>query len=184
MKQAPDLPGPVCVSPYPGSLAPGRLSPMLIRLVPVAALVAVVAMVLAQAPSRTGAQGYTTQTVEVSEGGFNPKTCQMNREYIRFKNVGGTPRRVILPSQIGQPPIFDTGYLEPGETSISFTMQYPGTFRFYDADNEANFVTVRTPVFTPTWTVICTPDPAYTPPPPICRGNPYCLRMPIVALDG
>ena len=149
-----------------------------------AALVAVMGLMIEPAPNRTAAQGYTTQTVEVSEGGFNPRTCQMNREYIRFKNVGSTPRRVILPSQIGQPPIFDTGYLEPGEVSISFTMQYPGTFEFYDADNSVNYVTVRTPVFSPTWQVICTPDPSKTPPPPVCRGNPHCLRMPLVALDG
>lgn len=157
---------------------------MLKRILAMAALAAVVGMVVGPAPIRTTAQGYTTQVVEVSEGGFNPPTCQMNREYIAFKNVGSTPRRVILPSQIGQPPIFDTGYLEPGETSISFTMQYPGTFEFYDADNSVNYVTVRTPVFVQTWEVICTPDPSKTPPPPVCRGNPYCLRMPIVALDG
>lgn len=149
-----------------------------------AALVAVMGLMIEPSPNRTTAQGYTTQTVEVSEGGFNPRTCQMNREYIRFKNVGSTPRRVILPSQIGQAPIFDTGYLEPGEVSISFTMQYPGTFEFYDADNSVNYVTVRTPVFSPTWEVICSPDPSKTPPPPVCRGNPHCLRMPLVALDG
>ncbi len=154
------------------------------RFLPFTSTLALLVLSLSILVGGAGAQGYTTQTIEVSEGGFNPTTCQMNREYIRFKNVGNTPRRVILPSQIGQPPIFDTGYLEPGETSISFTMQYPGQFYFYDADNQSNFVSVRTPVFTPTWQVICTPDPAHAPPPPICRGNPHCLRMPVVAHDG
>ncbi|HMO55531.1 MAG TPA: hypothetical protein PJ994_13575 [Tepidiformaceae bacterium] len=154
------------------------------RFLPLAAVAMLLALVGPSFPAPSHAQGYTTQTVEVSEGGFNPDVCQMNREFIQFKNVGTTPRRVILPSLIGQPPIFDTGYLEPGQTSISFAMQFPGTFRFYDADNLSNWVSVRTPVFTPTWDVICTPDPSKTPPPPPCLGVPHCIRVPNVALDG
>lgn len=155
------------------------------RLLPLGAFFTLLAFAASALPLHTTAQGYPTQTIEVSEGGFNPSVCQMNRDNIEFKNVGVTPIRVILPHPIpGQDPLFDTGYLEPGETSNRYSIQTPGQLRFYNADNMSQFVTARTPVLVEQWEVICTPDPAFSPPPPLCRANPYCLRVPIVALDG
>ncbi len=144
-------------------------------------VVAAAVAVFRPAPS---ARGYTVQTVEVSEGGFNPGVCRMNREYVRFKNVGSSPRRVIRPGVVaGDPPLIDTGYLKPGEYSNEIIIPHGGTTEFYDADNLAHSMTVVTPVFVMYWDPICTPDPNYTPPQPPCRGNPYCVRAPVTARD-
>ena len=134
--------------------------------------------------ARAGTHAYTVQTVEVSEGGFNPAVCRMNREYVRFKNVGSTPRRVIRPGVVvGDPPLIDTGYLKPGEVSTEILIPHGGTTEFFDADNLAHSMTVVTPVFVEYWDPICTPDPNYQPPQPPCRDNPYCVRAPLTAKD-
>ena len=154
----------------------------ILRYVPnVLALLALAAVPLvSDRPSRA----YEVQTVEVSEAGFNPGVCRMNREYVQFKNVGSTPRRVIRPGIIaGDPPLFDTGVIQPGETSNAFIIPYGGSTVFYDAEDSSHFVTVVTPVFVQYWEPICTPDPNYQPPQPPCRTNPYCLRLPLVGTD-
>lgn len=134
----------------------------------------------AVSPSRA----YTVQTIEVSEDGFNPPECRMNREYVRFRNVGATPRRVIRPGVVpADPPLIDTGVLKPGEFSNEILIPYGGTTKFYDAADLAHSVTVVTPVFVESWEPICTPDPNYQPPQPPCRSNPFCVRMPGVAAD-
>ena len=134
--------------------------------------------------STASTQGYTTQTVEVSEAGFNPGVCRMNREYVAFKNVGSTPIRIIRPGIVADPtPLIDTGYIEPGETSRKILIPHGGTTPFYDADNLAHSMTVVTPVSVEYWDPICTPDADFQPPQPPCRGNPHCLRIPGVASD-
>jgi len=134
--------------------------------------------------SGAASQGYATQTVEVSEVGFNPGVCRMNREYVQFKNVGSRPIRVIRPGIVADPtPLIDTGYLDPGETSARFLIPHGGSTVFYDADNSAHSMTVVTPVFVEYWDPICTPDPDFQPPQPPCRGNAHCLRIPSVAVD-
>lgn len=143
-------------------------------------------LVLAALAMRAGsvAHGYTVQTVEVSEGGFNPTVCRMNREYVRFKNVGSTPRRVIRPGVVASdPPLIDTGYIKPGAVSTEIIIPHGGTTEFFDADNLTHSMTVVTPVFVQYWDPICTPDPNYTPPQPPCRKNPYCVRAPVMAKD-
>ncbi len=130
------------------------------------------------------ARGYTVQTVEVSEAGFNPSICRMNREYVRFKNVGSTPVRVVRPGVVASdPPLIDTGYIQPGGVSNEILIPHGGTTEFYDADDSSHSMTVVTPVFVEYWDPICTPDPNYTPPQPPCRKNPYCIRAPLTARD-
>ncbi len=147
-------------------------------------LPAVLLVALATAWALPGARAYEVRTIEVSEGGFNPSMCQMNREFLRFKNVGTTPRRVVRHSPTpGGGLLFDSGWLAPGEVSREEYMGFPGTFRFEDYENPANYVIVMTPVWTPTWNVTCFPDPARQPPPPPCRGQAHCLRVPAVAQD-
>ncbi|WP_322796884.1 hypothetical protein [Tepidiforma sp.] len=144
----------------------------------------VLAVLVLAAGFLPGARAYDVQTIEVSEAGFNPEVCQMNREYLRFKNVGSTPRRVVRYSPTpGGGILFDSGWLEPGEVSREEYMGFPGTFRFEDFENPDHAVIVKTPVFSATWPVICSPDPAKQPPPPICRGQPHCLRVAAVAAD-
>lgn len=150
------------------------------------ALAALTALVLAWPgvflPAETRA--YTVQTVEVSELGFNPAVCRMNREYVRFHNAGATPIRVIRPGVVASdPPLIDTGVLQPGEYSTEIIIPHGGTTVFYDFDRPQHSVTVVTPVWVEHWEPSCTPDPNYTPPPPPCRTNPYCLRLPVLAAD-
>jgi hypothetical protein len=127
---------------------------------------------------------YTTQTVEISEAGFNPAVCKMNREYVRFKNVGSTPRRVIragvLPTD---PPLVDTGPIAPGASSGDILIPYGGTTVFQDADNPAHSVEVVTPVYVHYWDPDCVPAAGFQGSAPPCRTNPYCLRMADVATD-
>ena len=150
------------------------------------ALAALTALVLAWQgvflPTETRA--YTVQTVEVSELGFNPAVCRMNREYVRFHNAGATPIRVIRPGVVASdPPLIDTGVLQPGEYSTEIIIPHGGTTVFYDFDRPQHSVTVVTPVWVEHWEPSCTPDPNYTPPQPPCRTNPYCLRLPVLAVD-
>ncbi len=150
------------------------------------ALAALTALVLAWPgvflPTETRA--YTVQTVEVSELGFNPAVCRMNREYVRFHNAGATPIRVIRPGVVASdPPLIDTGVLQPGEYSTEIIIPHGGTTVFYDFDRPQHSVTVVTPVWVEHWEPSCTPDPNYTPPQPPCRTNPYCLRLPVLAAD-
>ena len=150
------------------------------------AIAALTALVLAWPglflPAETRA--YTVQTVEVSELGFNPAVCRMNREYVRFHNAGATPIRVIRPGVVASdPPLIDTGVLQPGEYSTEIIIPHGGTTVFYDFDRPQHSVTVVTPVWVEHWEPSCTPDPNYTPPQPPCRTNPYCLRLPVLAAD-
>lgn len=131
-----------------------------------------------------GSRAYTVETVEVSEGGFNPGICRMNREYVRFQNVGNGPIRVVRHGVIpGDPPLIDTGVLEPGEYSNEILIPHGGSTVFYDFDRPDHSMTVITPVFVTSWQVICTPDPDFRPPVPPCRSNPYCLRVASVSRD-
>jgi hypothetical protein len=168
----------------PGTAGFGRLLPVAIR--HFFALFVLVGVAFASPFSlhHASMDQYGVHTVEVSEGGFNPGVCRMNREYVQFKNVGSKPIRVIRPGIVADPtPLIDTGYLEPGETSNKILIPHGGTTPFYDADEMSHSMTVVTPVFVMSWDPICTPDPNFQPPQPPCRGNAFCLRLPGVALD-
>ncbi|MGE0601877.1 MAG: hypothetical protein AB7J35_21015 [Dehalococcoidia bacterium] len=125
----------------------------------------------------------TVQTVEVSEGGFNPGVCRMNREFVQFHNVGSTTIRVGKPGVTPGDPPFDVRTIEPGEYSSKFSIPYGGSTTFIDVDHPEHSMEVITPVFVEYWEPICTPDPDFRPPQPPCRGNEFCLRMPAVAFD-
>jgi hypothetical protein len=129
-------------------------------------------------------RAYEVQTIEVSEAGFNPPICRMNREYVRFKNAGNQPRRIIIPSLFPEdPPFFDTGVLESGEVSNALRIEYGGSTTFVDAFDPALKGTVITPVFVQTWDPQCIPDPNLQPPVPLCRKSEHCLRLPAVSSD-
>ncbi len=168
----------------PATAHPRRLQRVAIRHL---FALAVILAAVAAAPlnvHRALMDDYAIHTVEVSEAGFNPGVCRMNREYVQFKNVGSKPIRVIRPGIVADPtPLIDTGYLEPGETSNKILIPHGGTTPFYDADDTSHSMTVVTPVFVMSWDPICTPDPDFQPPQPPCRSNPYCLRIPLLASD-
>ncbi len=133
---------------------------------------------------RDATRAYEVQTIEVSEAGFNPPICRMNREFVRFKNVGNEPRRIIIPSLFPEePPFFDTGVLQPGETSNEYKSENGGSTIFVDAFDPTLKGTVITPVFVQTWDPQCTPDPNLQPPVPLCRKSEHCLRLPAISAD-
>ena len=155
-------------------------------LLPARLLAAVLVAAIALAPaalSAPGSRAFVVETVEVSaELGFNPTVCRMNREFVRFHNVGSETIRVGRPGIVGEPP-FDVQVIEPGGYSLEFSIPYGGTTRFINVDNPAQYVTIVTPVFVTYWDPICTPDPNYQPPQPPCRTNPHCNRLPALAMD-
>ncbi|GMV86272.1 MAG: hypothetical protein AMXMBFR80_21270 [Dehalococcoidia bacterium] len=151
------------------------------RLLPLLGALALLAPALLP---RDATRAYEVQTIEVSEAGFNPPVCRMNREFVRFKNVGNEPRRVIIPSLFpGDLPFFDTGVLQPGETSNEYKSENGGSTVFVDAFDPTLTGTVITPVFVPKWDVQCTPDPNLQPPVPLCRKSDHCLRLPAISAD-
>ena len=62
--------------------------------------------------------------IEVNESGLNPPSCTINKgTRWAWKNVGNSVHRIIKPDAgVAQPPIFDTGDLQPGETSKQFAL--------------------------------------------------------------
>ncbi len=151
------------------------------RLLPLLGLLALLAPGLVP---HDATRAYEVQTIEVSEAGFNPPICRMNREFVRFKNVGNEPRRIIIPSLFPEdPPFFDTGVLQPGETSNEYKSENGGSTVFVDAFDSSLRGTVITPVFVPKWDVQCTPDPNLQPPVPLCRKSEHCLRLPALSAD-
>lgn len=151
------------------------------RLFPLLGLIALLAPGLAP---HDASRAYEVQTIEVSEAGFNPPVCRMNREFVRFKNVGNEPRRIIIPSLFPEDlPFFDTGVLQPGETSNEYKSENGGSTVFVDAFDPSLTGTVITPVFVLKWDVQCTPDPNLQPPVPLCRKSDHCLRLPAISAD-
>lgn len=115
---------------------------------------------------------YNTYTIEVNEEGFNPRTCNINRDdAVLFKNAGKVAIRVYIPGFGGLPPIFDET-IEPGKTSaspLSFTAG--GSYVYYSQFGD--FVTISTPKTSNYGQVSCskeaptpTPTPTATPGPP------------------
>jgi hypothetical protein len=154
----------------------------------------------------------TQYTIEVNEQGFNPKLCQLSRfDTYRWKNIGAIPIRVIRPDAgVGSPPLFDSGYLAPGEVSSPVTKDSGGGLTYFNADHMNITMTVTSPSNseagpsncsplppTPTPTPTRTPGPRPTPTPTVpplpanCRatalgataGNEGCAVAPAVAKD-
>ena len=156
---------------------------VLFRPFAVFAIVLSAALLPLQAQHEAG-RAYVVETVEVSAAiGFNPTVCRMNREYVRFHNVGATTVRVGRPGVITGDPPFDVQVIPPGGYSIEFAIPYGGNTKFIDIDNPSHSVNILTPTFVTYWDPVCTPDPNYQPPQPPCRTNAHCVRLPVVATD-
>ena len=148
-------------------------------------ILAIVSVLAPASLSQGNSRAYTVQTVEISELGFNPAICRMNREYVRFKNVSDSVKRVGRPSVFAGEPPFDVQEIQPGEFSNEYLIAYGGSTVFIDVDNPEHKMTVITPVFVQTWDPICTPAAQVTPPPssPNCGAQSHCLRLPLLATD-
>ena len=149
-------------------------------------MLAIATVMAPAALPRTAVRAYTVQTVEISELGFNPTICRMNREYVRFHNVSDQVMRVGRPSNFAAQPPFDVQEIQPGGYSIDYIIPYGGTTEFIDVDNPERSMTVITPVHVQSWEPICTPMPAVAPPPPAqggCGAYAHCLRLPLLSAD-
>ena len=150
---------------------------------PLAALALVIsAALLPLHAQREAGRAYVVETIEISEElGFNPTICRMNREYVRFHNVGSSTVTIGRPGVITGDPPFDVQVIPPGGYSIEFAIPYGGNTKFINVDKPSQVATILTPTWVTYWDPICTPDPDYQPPQPPCRTNPHCLRLPAVA---
>ncbi|MBA4182071.1 MAG: hypothetical protein C0506_15900 [Anaerolinea sp.] len=131
-----------------------------------------------------GASRFKVFTVEVSEAGFNPGTCQISRDnYVQFKNVGRGPIRVIRDGS-GGTLTFDSGELKPGQVSNQDFFPHGGTAKFYDYARPNNSLTVVLPVWSPEWDESCEPVPGLNPIPGFdCIQKANCAVLPSVASD-
>ncbi len=125
-------------------------------------------------------------TIDVDEMGFTPGMCQaVDRPVsIRFRNAGSSPRRVIVPDIFpGQPPLWSSGLLQPGDISTGYVQIFAGGRDFFDADELTHVFTLNVPKIGPA-VASCTPDPIARPAPFIrCRGNVACNVAMAVASD-
>lgn len=109
--------------------------------------------------------------VNVSSAGFDPPVCRISRgDIVAWRNVGPTAIRIVLPNPSGGEPLYDSGLVQPGETSRAFAgFISPNHWNFQDAANAAHVGVVITPVLTNNVDPQCSPTGAL-PVPPLPRG--------------
>ncbi len=138
--------------------------------------------------------------IEVSDTDFNPSVCSVNRnDQVMWKNVGTVVHRVIRPDAgVGAPPLYDSGDLQPGESSSP--LQLTGGLRWTMHDQYHPELTgvVQTPLTANNGQVSCskeapTPTPSPTPtatetpvptPTPIPHSLGYCRAESLGAVAG
>ena len=114
--------------------------------------------------------------IEVNEQGFNPPVCQVGRsDEVAWKNVGHEVHRIIKPNAgVGLPPIYDSGDLQPGDTSGPLIPGAGGQFKYQDAYNPDHKGVIETPQRSNDGPIVCSPlAPTPTPTPtPIPTATP------------
>ncbi len=145
----------------------------------------------------TPAAAVTRWTVEVNEGGFNPRFCSIVRnDEVQFKNVGKVPIRIFHPEVGGSPPLFDET-LEPGAISGAQSFTFGGNYVVQsEFGDEVTIYNPNTgpgtpgcskeaPTPTPTPTGTATPTATPKPPKPAnCWGIGGCAISVGLAADG
>lgn len=142
--------------------------------------------------------------IDILPDAFNPAICQVNRNgsTVKFRNQDTKPRRVH-PTYVGPSGqlLWDTGYLDPGETWQSgIYIDHVANIQYRDADNPSLTGTIvsplsndapsicdplpPTPTPTPTFTPSPTPSATVTQQPPRCVGAGGCAVAPNIAQDG
>jgi len=107
--------------------------------------------------------------IEASEAGFNPPVCAMSRDdYFAWKNVGKTVRRIIVPTAgVNSPPAWDTGDIQPGETSMTFELTFGTVIHYEDFYDPSLKGILQTPQYSNAGPASCSPQaPTPTPTPP------------------
>lgn len=128
-----------------------------------------------------------TFTVHITDAGFDPPLCRISRsDIVNWENTGTKPHRVIWPDPNGPTPLFDTGEIAPGQTSLAFKgFEFPNQWRFKDTHNPDATGIVVTPVWSNDWDPSC--EPSGAPPAPViprgCQAPFYCAILPALAAE-
>ena len=151
----------------------------------------------------------TEFTIDILADGFNPPSCQVNRNgrRVTFHNDDSVPRRIVsVAINPDQSPLWDTGYLDPDETwGAGLAIEFQAQIYYIDADNpdlqgviiapmSNDAPDICTPLpptptptntFTPSPTLSATVEPATPTPqqPPRCVGASGCAVAPDIAKE-
>ncbi len=120
----------------------------------------------------------STHVIEITEQGFNPPVCVITvNDRVRFKNLDSVVHQALVEAVGGVPPTWDTGAIQPGETTSSawgITVDtklnyhdpgFPALTGLIDAIQPALHPQVACTPWTPTPTPTNTPTPTPTPSP-------------------
>ena len=135
-------------------------------------------------------------TIDINEEGINPASCTVNKgTSVRWKNVGNEVHRIIrLGPGVDALPRFDTGDLQPGETSGSFGFTIRDNWLyedFYNPELTARIIVPNargiescelqppTPTPSPTPLPTATPDPRRAFIAGVSRGESQPTPIPI-----
>lgn len=138
--------------------------------------------------------------IEVNEIKFDPRVCIVNRlgDEVAWKNTGTQVHRIIVDDAgVDSPPRFDTGDIQPGETSDLYRFDGSTTLNYHDqytpelkgqiivpiSNNAAANCAKETPTPTPSPTQTPTPIPTPVQKPPRCIGLVGCAVAAQVARD-
>jgi len=124
--------------------------------------------------SRPASAAYGHYTIEISDTGVNPATCNINRgDEVVWKNVGTQTRRIMIPADGSLPPIPLTDDIAPGATSNAANFTGGSKYLYFDAYNTSIKGVVDTPGRAMTQTIACSPlAPTPTPTPTSAPATP------------
>ncbi len=119
-------------------------------------------------------------TIEISDVGVNPPTCSINRDdVVVWKNIGTRVHRLIKPDAgVNSPPLYDSGDIQPGETSSPALFPAGGKFQYYDQYDPSITGVIITPGTSNTGTVACKPLPPTPTPTPTRSPTPVPTATP------
>lgn len=148
-------------------------------------------------------------TIAILDTGFNPSVCYLNSQTttgdaVRFLNKSSEPRHIrSVNTNTTGGPLFETGVLQPGETSRSFGFTSKSKYVYYDVLNPEMTGTIEagtgaancveapptptptnTPTITPTPTITKTPTKTPTPTiEPTRTPDPRRAILPMISKD-
>jgi len=119
-------------------------------------------------------------TIEVSDVAVNPPTCNINRgDSVVWKNIGTKVHRMIKPDAgVNSPPLYDSGDIQPGETSSPALFESGGKFQYYDQYDPNISGMVVTPGTANNGSVSCKPLPPTPTPTPTRTPTPIPTPTP------
>jgi plastocyanin len=125
--------------------------------------------------SRPVSAAYGHYTIEISDTGVNPATCNISRgDEVVWKNIGSQVHRIIKPDAgVNSPPLFDSGDIAPGETSSPARFDAGSKWPYYDQYNQNIKGMIITPGTAESQAANCSPlPPTPTPTPTRAPATP------------